>query len=36
MLAYQLNKALDIPSLRDTVKDRNCLHGIICVDETVQ
>ena len=33
---YQLNKALDIPSVRDTVKDRNCLHGVICVDETVQ
>ena len=33
---YQLNKALDIPSLHDTVKDRNCLHGVICVDETVQ
>lgn len=33
---YQLNKALDIPSLRDTVKDRNCLHGVTCVVETGQ
>ena len=33
---YQLNKALDIPSLRDTVKDRNCFNGVICVDETGQ
>lgn len=33
---YQLNKALDIPSLRDTVKDRDCFNGVICVDETGQ
>lgn len=31
---YQLGQALAISSPWDTVIDRNCLHGIICVDET--
>lgn len=33
---YQLSQALDISSLRDTVRDRNCLHGVICVDKDKQ
>lgn len=32
---YRLNKALEIPLLWDTVKDRNCLKGIICVNTNI-
>lgn len=31
---YQLGQALAISSPWDSVRARNCLHGIICVDET--
>ena len=33
---YQLNKALDIPSPWHTTENRNCLTGIICVDDNTQ
>lgn len=32
----QLNQALEIPSLSETLKEKNCLNGIICVDNEVQ
>lgn len=33
---YQLKQALEIASQWDTVRERNCLNGIICVDEPSQ
>ncbi len=32
----QLNQALEIPSLSKTLKEKNCVNGILCVDNEVQ